>query len=67
MRLSLILLAGLALAAAGCDRKPEAPAASPPATAPDPDAPAPGTQAAEAIGADSDDNAAVLPPDKKPH
>ena len=64
MRLSLIAVFGLALVAAGCDRKPEPPA--PAATAPDPDAPAPGTQAAEAIGADSDDDAAVLPPDKKP-
>lgn len=65
MRLSLIVLFGLALTAAGCDRKPEPPA--PAATTPDPSAPAPGTQAAEAIGADSDDNAAVLPPDKNPH
>ena len=67
MRLSLIAVLSLILAAAGCDRKPEPPAAPPPATAPDPNAPAPGTQAAEAIGVDSDDNAVVLPPDKKPH
>lgn len=71
VRLSPALLAITALTVAslaGCDT-PAAPVATPepPAVAatPDPAAPAPGTQAAEAIGADSASDAAVIPPEKK--
>lgn len=54
------------IAVAGCDRKAEAAAETPvtTATAPDPAAPAPGTQAAEAIGADSSSD---TPPSTQSH
>lgn len=59
-----LLMAGVivsVIALAGCDRKAEAAAETPvtTATAPDPAAPAPGTQAAEAIGADSSSDTPV--------
>lgn len=75
VRFSYQLLAFGALAlvgVAGCGETSK-PAATPEAehapaviAAPDPAAPAPGTQAAEAIGADSASDAAVIPPEKQP-
>lgn len=67
----LIIVGGLTLTSlTGCDKTappaavPEAPAVS---STPDPAAPAPGTQAAEAIGADSSSDAPVIPPEKQRH
>jgi len=62
-----IILAVLVLGA--CDQKPRPEAELPAAVTegPDPAAPAPGTQAAEAIGADSASDAPMIPPEKKPH
>lgn len=67
----LIVVVGLVLMSlTGCDKTvepvaaPEAPAAT---STPDPTAPAPGTQAAEAIGADSSSDAPVIPPEKQRH
>ncbi|CAN5378819.1 hypothetical protein BH10PSE1_BH10PSE1_11450 [soil metagenome] len=77
LRLSPALIAtlavsGLITALAGCDKKAdpqsETPVAATTATpAADPAAPAPGTQAAEAIGADSSSDAPMVPPEKQPH
>ncbi len=69
--LALGALALIGVAGCGETRKsaatPETEHAPAVTAAPDPAAPAPGTQAAEAIGADSASDAAVIPPEKQPH
>ena len=66
----MALVAITIAALGGCEKKTVAAADTPTPTAAaasDPAAPAPGTQAAEAIGADSSSDAPMVPPEKQRH